>query len=761
MAAEGRHSRIDRLLAWGAGVAVGFLAWFSGNSLEIPPELWDEISVAASLRPPCFPFPLQWQGLLSFFIGEFGISPCLSALKILGPVSLALLTVLACRLFSGLLPISVGLGARDSLAGKWIGRVLVLQAAVLLVCSEPVWLAGRVFSPEMMMFILTAAAFVLCRSAKDGRSPLSLIAASALSGALFAETPFAIFPCLLSGIVFYRRCCSLDEAPAPFASPLVFVSTMRRMTFAFFFFWIAAVAVNIAFYRERGGGGQTDAGVFAVVGEYLFHYFTAMRASMSPMGILLVLAVAVIPAVLISAKVRDLTDENRLLPMPYAFMVAVGGVFAMMQSTGLHGWRFWDWEPGAVNSRYVLCLSMLAVCATGLHASGVFAVDVFLRNHMDVLREMFPEAADGRIITEKSLRSFCLTARLLRWPLTLAPVAVLLAVIPFKFDSSVREMSSIVNAIAAQTAAECAGAEIVITDGSYDAAVETASALGGSRVKAMSMMSCGTADTLRQWVKSGDCRATNIAVQVGFELWRNLGLPVPPVGGLTARTCAFPGGDAGRWADKARILSERSIGFCESNDLQKCGYPELRKMFHFGQWRLSRMCRMRAEEADAKNDAPKVEQEHSLADRIDAVNPKWKEVRDKMHSLRWRGSVRFSPRDSLKASLEKADFRTARPFAEKILVSDPGDPQANFAVAMGYFIEKRYVMAEKHLKTYLDRRPGEPAVLNNLAVVQLRLGKIDEAETNALKALERLGDSPEVKATLRHIRAAKDNLKSN
>ena len=99
----------------------------------------------------------------------------------------------------------------------------------------------------------------------------------------------------------------------------------------------------------------------------------------------------------------------------------------------------------------------------------------------------------------------------------------------------------------------------------------------------------------------------------------------------------------------------------------------------------------------------------------------------------------------------------AKPFAERILSSDPDDMQANFAIAMGYFVGKRYAQAEKHLEKCLLRSPDEPAVLNNLAVVQLRLGKLDQAETNALKALERLGSSMEVKATLRHIRSARKN----
>ena len=56
-----RHIIFDRLFAWAIGIGVAILASITGNSLELPPELWDEIAVAAKLRPPEHEFPLLWQ----------------------------------------------------------------------------------------------------------------------------------------------------------------------------------------------------------------------------------------------------------------------------------------------------------------------------------------------------------------------------------------------------------------------------------------------------------------------------------------------------------------------------------------------------------------------------------------------------------------------------------------------------------------------------------------------------------------------------
>ena len=113
--------------------------------------------------------------------------------------------------------------------------------------------------------------------------------------------------------------------------------------------------------------------------------------------------------------------------------------------------------------------------------------------------------------------------------------------------------------------------------------------------------------------------------------------------------------------------------------------------------------------------------------------------------------VRLTPREGLRVGLDRADFRLARTFAQQVLASDPYDTRANFAMGMGYFTEELYGRAEYYLKRCLVRKPDEPAVLNNLAIVQFRLGRVEEAETTAVKALKRYPKSIEIKKTLEHI----------
>jgi Flp pilus assembly protein TadD len=123
----------------------------------------------------------------------------------------------------------------------------------------------------------------------------------------------------------------------------------------------------------------------------------------------------------------------------------------------------------------------------------------------------------------------------------------------------------------------------------------------------------------------------------------------------------------------------------------------------------------------------------------------------------WIGTqrgMRLTPREGLNLGLKRADFKLARSYARQVLASDDTDLAANFALGMGYFTEKQYGRAETYLKKCLVKAPKEPAVLNNLAIVQLRLGNYAQAETNALRALKLYPDSTEIKTTLRHIRDA-------
>lgn len=776
-----RHTWFYRALPWLLGTGVAALAWFTGNSLELPPELWDEIAVAAKLRPPVHEFPLFWQRWISPLIKWFGVSSVMAGIKLAGPISMGILSVLAFRFLEGCLPAVMRTNMCYSAWGRWIVRSILVQCTVMLVCSEPVWLAGRVLSPEMLSLLFSMLVLGLVQMSLRGTGIAALAMLGGLSGFMAAETPLAILPPLSCGL--YLRMKDWDPAGSdlpPLANPIVCTVAVRRMVWCFILFFAIAVAGNVSFFTANCGGGETDAKIFIATARYLLNYANAVRGAASPFGFFLIAAIVVLPLTIAAARVRVLTNVEKLLPIPYACFLSIAGVVAYSQSTGFSSCHFWRWTHNAVSSQYLLCLCMLGTSLAVLLVLCVFAVDVYFRNYGRLLREMFPEAADDDDpLVWRAMRSFRLSVKVLRPLMRIEPFVAIALVVPFRFDGTVREMASIVNDIVRQTAAECDGANMLFTDGSLDAAEEVAAKLRGSNLKALSMMSrsgkydvavrlrgetneenrvllsVGAADALRTWVTTKNPCVSNIALQVGLELWRRNNLPMPEAGGLVSRTAGFPGGKSESYAESARSIAERILRLYANGDPMDAGYSELNSLFLFGQWRLSRMCRMRANEADGRKDAKASEMEHSLADRLDRFNPEWQKVQERMDWIGKQDGMRLTPREGLKLGLERADFRLARSYARKVIVSDADDVQANFALGMGYFTEKQYGRAEMHLRKCLARAPNEPAVLNNLAIVQLRLGRYAEAETNAVRALERLPNSSEIKTTLRHIRAAR------
>ena len=73
MAETGELTWRDHAIAYALGAFIAALAWFTGNSAEVPPDLWEEIAVAMGLRPPPTVFPGLWRSLAALLFGWVGI----------------------------------------------------------------------------------------------------------------------------------------------------------------------------------------------------------------------------------------------------------------------------------------------------------------------------------------------------------------------------------------------------------------------------------------------------------------------------------------------------------------------------------------------------------------------------------------------------------------------------------------------------------------------------------------------------------------
>ena len=774
-----RHILFDRILACLAGVVVAAFAWFTGNNCELPPELWDELAVAAKLRPPAREFPIIWQAMMSYVIGNFGIDACVSFLKAAGPVSLGVVTAIAARLFFGYLPRVMKSDMRRAVWARWIVRLVVLQGAVFFALSEPVWLTGRVFSPDMFALLQSLVALLLALWSLERSSVVFMVFLGAISAIAASEQAISAIVTPAFALYLILKDCEADADNSPLLTNRIIQSVaFRWMGWTFVFCSLAAISANLLFYRAIGGVAGANSGFFAGMVHYLANCLKDFASVASIFGWVLIGAVALIPVLIAIGRIRSFADSEKMPPVLGSCLLAIVGVLAFLQSSGLNECHFWRWTSGAIRSPHLLCLCLFATSLTVVFVLCVFVVDIYFRNHGRILRELFPVEMEDEYLAERAVKLHRMSVRILRPVLLFEPVVAFALVVPFKFDSTVREMSSIVNDVVAQTAEECGDSTMLFSDGSLDAAVEVAVAARGGSIKALSMMSgsgkydtalrtrgetdeekitllsLGAADALRTWVTEGSDCVSNIALQVGLELWSRNNLPMPKAGGLLSRTAGFPEGDAEKYAKRAYGLAERILALYAEGNPTEAGYPKLNRLFLFSQWRLSRMCRMRANEADAGKDSAASEKEHLLADRLDRFNPEWQKVQERMDWIGQRGGMRLTPKEGLKLGLAKADFKLARSYARKVVVTDEDDVHANFALGMSYFTEKQYGRAEMHLKKCLIRAPDEPAVLNNLAIVQLRIGRYAEAEANAMKALKHFPGSSEIKTTLRHIRSA-------
>jgi tetratricopeptide (TPR) repeat protein len=177
-------------------------------------------------------------------------------------------------------------------------------------------------------------------------------------------------------------------------------------------------------------------------------------------------------------------------------------------------------------------------------------------------------------------------------------------------------------------------------------------------------------------------------------------------------------------------------------------------LFMILQWRLSRLARIRSELFDRAGDLTRAKEDLAFAEALDDRNASLKRILEGMTRLRENTMRQMTPREGLQFALVRADFSLARRYAEPILDADPEDVDANFGMGMSYLMEEQYGRAEEYLKRALGRKPKEPAIWNNIAVIQYRQGRLEEAKANAQKALSLLPDSAEVKDTLAKIETA-------
>lgn len=750
--------------------------------MEIPPDLWEDVAVAAGLRPPVAPFPGLWHCFSQMLFKTFGMVKGVWILHALGPLSLGFVTAGFFMVFNELLPQTLRLRMKRVRWSRFIVRLVLAQATVCFACADPVWRACRFFAPVTLQLLLTTMAAILCCRAFRLKSIVRVYVAAGILGVLAAETPVGlIVPITLAAIGWWRGIGSLpDLTPNPLANPLVRLLALRRMTYAFLAGFIPAVTTNAIFFCRMDGLAAHDwSGVVYVV-NVISRYGVLLAKALTPVGWLFLIGFVIVPLVLATVLVGKATDDDRFLPYRYGLFFVLAGTVAFLQIAGWHTFWFWTWTSVPVaRSDYLLCLCAFGSAVTLLYSLSVIGVEIYFRNYRRIAATRFEDALEESVAAPVAA-SFRPVDRVRRALLRCEPLVLVALVLPYRYQPTAKEMLSLVGNFVRATAAECRGATRLFTDGAMDAGFEVAAAMRGRKLIALSMMSggdprdiylrtrdaadeedkgllsSGASDALRTWVRARPERMGDVAIQLGFELWRHDKLPMPLCGGFVA----YPeGGPPGSWAQRgaagARRIANKMLSLYGKAAPMGITDRPLKSAFIFAQWRIARMCRMRADEFDKMRLTMFAYAESVLADRLDAKNESLTSLRRQMDWVGMQKGARLTLREGMKLGLDRADFRLARTYAQQVLASNPDDSAANFAIGMGYFVEEQYGRAEVYLKRSLASRPDEPAALNNLAIALMRQSRYAEAETNALQALKALPDSGAVKKTLEAIREKK------
>lgn len=773
--------------AWDAlatiGVFVGALLLLSVWSFPmLHPLVWDDAAVAAGLRPPADPFPGVYRGILTVLFHYSGPAMTLRAMHWIGVALMSLAATGVYVIFRDILPAALRLQAHIGRLGGGIGRLVAAVAAVLFLCADPIWRAGQTFSPTTLFVFLTVLAVYLFFRFVRNAVIAPLYFCFAVLGILSAETPlgFVLMALAAVGVLLAANWAASPAVPLvnPFVDGLVRAVAFRRLVNLWGFCFLATLALDVWLFMHQGGveaaGGNQD--VLGVLFICLHCCVVAVKTSIAPVALLFAFLLALVPFVLAVRALPRAWDDDRFLPFLLSVVYAVVGLVALSQLSAAPVLWFWTWQRSGsmVTSDIVLSFILMFDVAAVAFALAVFGVDACCRNYRRIAQKMYPESmqmVEAAKLTE-SLGKTRVVRRRVFWTLL---VLVPLCAVPGRRLSAERGMMSVMDDYVAEVLKETESCDTVFTDGSYDSLLELRAQAEGRTLNCLSLMappsarervirlraSTGEEDAellkndavsaLRTWMSSVSNRLEHTAVQLGFEYWRRDKRELPPVSGLAA----FPGGLAAseriRALEACGAIANRIYELSRTHDLKRTPDRALRGMYPYAGFRISRVAQTRSKVADEAGRRGEAFREAAMADELDSVNYELTSLRERISWVKHQRAGVLTPREGLVIGLSRADFALAGQYAEPILRSDPDDPRANFALGMKFYQEEQWSRAERYLQRCLVRRPDEVAVLNNLAVVQMKQGHFESAEKNARRAAELHPELQEVKGTLDKI----------
>ena len=773
--------KADYLMAFVLGLFVTVFAWcFSWNGLH--PNAWSDAALAAGLRPPSTLFPGLWRVCARGVYALLGMGGGNMALALGGKCLLGLVTFLAYLTFRGLLALLVRKLPVDGFWNHRLARLMSALSALAFAFSDPIWTVCQAFSSSaflLLLFMLAVSQSV--RFMQDGKLR-SAYSAMFLIGLVVAESPLGLVLMAAFWAVYALLLSRGFLVQVDLTSLFVRQNSKWYLTFCAAFGLAFGISANVLGFLAMDGLAANGCSLGDIPLRYVVQYWHLVVGAASLGGWIVTGGLAVTPFILVLALVHRATDVEYFLKYQVGLVFFVLAACAYSQLASLQPLWSWTWVkvPEMVTSPLLLSVFIFMSAVTLLCSLAVLGVDAYCRNNRRLAHQLDPESVDE----EESSGELTSGTRMLA--LVAITVILVAGLVPGRIQPTTCRMLSIMRDYVREIVTEVGDARWLFTDGSYDCAIELEAAARGSNLICVSLLPGASARTayavkqtlpdaedrlsadvggsnlLRTWERDKPERLAGCAFQLGFELWRRSGKAYPPVAGVLSRT------EGKMSAEELDAAIKRGYRLAESVlSLYAAGGPapiagrRVNDLFLFLQWRLARLARIRAEIFDAADQTDRSLEEVRIADTLDDKNESLKRIIEGMTRLKELTMRQMTPREGLQFALVRADFALARRYAEPILDADPDDPNANFGMGMSYFVQEQWGRAEEFLTRCLKRNEKEPAIWNNIAVLQLRTGRLEEAKKNAEKALSLIPNSAEVKDTVSQIEKAMQEAATN
>ena len=408
------------------------------------PCAWDDIAVAAGLRPAVNEFPGLGPFAMRIIFGRLGAGGGLAA-SIVGAHLLAGATAgLWCFVFRQMLEFAGRLDMSDHVWNKKICPALSMAGALLVAFSEPVWTSSQVLTSAGVDLFLAAFAFaVLFRFIACGRRQMGVLAFLSF-GLLAGDTPFGamlLVPVAVLIVAGWRMIDAHDDIEPGVRMPPVEEFPWLLMGLA----WVVGMGVTLAItdscFRVSGGNPGE---IGSMAGEWM----RLLGEGTTVAGALVGAAVTLVPLGFMMVVFPRLTFPYAPRPAVLRIACLLAGTVAAMQLSDFPALRYrtWTQEDEAVATSMLPGIFMAAAAAAAVLSAAAFAA-----------------------------MAWCHETRFGRFFVQLGRLAVVVAVAAVVFSAGwgrqcieTRKKLAKVDAYIVRTLDECKGRDVIVSHGRLD-----------------------------------------------------------------------------------------------------------------------------------------------------------------------------------------------------------------------------------------------------------------------------------------------------